>query len=50
MTLDEIERLEQIVMSMVIQALKDYRQQAATIFRKETRNLLHNSIFCLRRR
>lgn len=36
MTLDEIERLEQIVMSMVIQALKDYGQQAKTIFRKET--------------
>ena len=36
MTLDEIERLEQIAMSMVVQALKDYQQQAATIFKEET--------------
>ena len=33
---DEIEHLEQIAMSMVVQALKDYKQQAAAIFSKET--------------
>ena len=33
---DEIERLERIAMAMVVQALKDYREQAATIFREES--------------
>ncbi len=33
---DELERLEQTAMSMVVQALTDYRQQAVTIFREET--------------
>ncbi|MCY3821580.1 MAG: SfiI family type II restriction endonuclease [Gammaproteobacteria bacterium] len=36
MTLDQLERLEQTVMEMVVQALTDYREQAATIFREET--------------
>lgn len=36
MTPDELERLEQTAMAMVIQALTDYRQQAVTIFREET--------------
>ena len=34
--LDELERLEQTVMEMVVQALTDYSEQAATIFREET--------------
>ena len=36
MQFDEIERLEQTTMSMVVQALHDYRRQAATIFSEET--------------
>ena len=36
MTLDELERLEETVMEMVVQAIRDYRKQAAIIFRKET--------------
>ncbi len=36
MTPDEIERLEQFAFSMVVQALTDYREQAAAIFREET--------------
>ena len=32
----EIERLEQAVMSLVVQALTDYREAAATIFAEET--------------
>ena len=32
----EIERLEQTVMSLVVQALTDYREAAATIFSEET--------------
>ena len=36
MNLDGFERLEQTAMAMVVQALTDYRQQAATIFREET--------------
>ena len=36
MTPDELERLEQTAMAMVVQALTDYRQQATTIFREET--------------
>lgn len=36
MNLDEIERLERTAMSMVMQALTDYRTQAVTIFREET--------------
>ncbi len=36
MTLDELERLEQTAMAMVVQALMDYREQAVTIFREET--------------
>ena len=36
MTPDEIEHLEQTVMSMVVQALTDYRQEAVTIFREES--------------
>ena len=33
---DELERLEQTTMAMVVQALKDYQHQALTIFREET--------------
>ena len=33
---DEIERLEQTVMSLVVQALRDYWSNAVTIFRDET--------------
>ena len=33
---DEIERLEQSVMALVVQALTDYREAAATIFSEET--------------
>ena len=36
MTLDEIERLEQTAMAMVVQAITDYRHQAVTIFSEET--------------
>ena len=36
MTPDEIERLERFAFSMVVQALTDYREQAAAIFREET--------------
>ena len=36
MTLDELERLEQTAMSLVVQGLSDYRRQAVTIFREET--------------
>jgi hypothetical protein len=36
MTLDELERLEQTAMSLVVQALLDYRHQAVTIFQEET--------------
>lgn len=36
MTLDEIERIEQTTLSMVAQALTDYAEQAAVIFREET--------------
>ena len=36
MTLDEIERIEQTALSMVAQALTDYAEQAAIIFREET--------------
>ncbi len=36
MTLDEIERLEETAMSVVVQALMDYRHQAVTIFSEET--------------
>ncbi len=32
---DEIERLEQAVMSLVVQALTDYRDEAVTIFQEE---------------
>ena len=49
MTLDEIERLEQIAMSMVVQALKDYQKQAATIFKEHKHHwigkLLENIYF-----
>lgn len=33
---DDVERLEQTVLEMVVQALTDYSEQAATIFREET--------------
>lgn len=33
---EELELLEQTAMTMVVQALKDYQRQAATIFREET--------------
>ena len=33
---DELERLEQTVMEIVVQAFTDYREQAITIFREET--------------
>jgi hypothetical protein len=33
---EELELLEQATMAMVVQALKDYQQQAVTIFREET--------------
>ena len=36
MELDALERLERTAMAMVVQAIKDYLPQAATIFRKET--------------
>ena len=36
MTRDELGRLEQTAMSLVVQALSDYRRQAVTIFREET--------------
>lgn len=36
MTHEEIEKLEQTVLSMVVQALTDYRDEAATIFQEET--------------
>ena len=36
MTLDELEQVERTTLEMVVQALTDYRQQAATIFREET--------------
>ena len=36
MDFDDLERLERTVMSMVVQALTDYSEQAATIFREET--------------
>ena len=36
MKLDELERLEQIAMSIVVQALRDYRREATIIFREET--------------
>ena len=36
MTPDELERVEQTALSMVVQALTDYRDPAATIFREET--------------
>ena len=36
MTLDELERVERITLEMVVQALRDYGQQAKTIFREET--------------
>ena len=36
MTLDELERLEETAMSLVVQAISDYRQQAVTIFQEET--------------
>ena len=36
MTPDELERLEETVMEMVVQAIRDYRKQAEIIFREET--------------
>ena len=36
MTLDEIEQLEEIAMSIVVQAISDYSDQAKTIFTEET--------------
>ena len=36
MTPDEMENLKRAVMEMVVQGLKDYRQQAETIFREES--------------
>ena len=36
MTLDELERVERTTLEMVVQALRDYGQQAKTIFREET--------------
>lgn len=36
MTLDELEQVERTALEMVVQALMDYREQAATIFREET--------------
>ena len=36
MTPDELERLEETVMAMVVQAVRDYRKQAEIIFREET--------------
>ena len=36
MTHDEMERLERTVLSMVVQALTDYQDEAATIFKEET--------------
>ena len=36
MTPDELERLEEITTSMVVQALTDYRHEAVTIFKEET--------------
>lgn len=36
MTPNDIERLEEFAFSMVVQALTDYREQAAAIFREET--------------
>ena len=36
MQLDELERLEKTALTMVVQALKDYQQEAITIFREET--------------
>ena len=36
MALNDLERLEETVMEMVVQALTDYREQAAIIFREET--------------
>lgn len=36
MTPDDLERLEQTAMAMVVQALTDYREQAVTIFREES--------------
>lgn len=35
MDLDEIERLEEVAFSMVIQAITDYRDRAASIFKEE---------------
>ena len=36
MNLDELERVEQTAMALVVQAITDYRQQAVTIFREES--------------
>ena len=36
MQLDEIEHLERTAFSMVVQALKDYKDEAVTIFKEET--------------
>ena len=36
MTLDELERLEETTMALVVQAISDYRQEAVTIFQEET--------------
>ena len=36
MNLDELERVEQTAMALVVQAVTDYRRQAVTIFREES--------------
>ena len=36
MSLDKLERIEQTIMEIVVQAISDYRQQIVTIFREET--------------
>lgn len=36
MLLEKVERLEQVVMSMFVQAITDYRKDAVTIFQEET--------------
>ena len=36
MDLDELERLEEVTLSMVVQAITDYKDKAAAIFKEET--------------
>ena len=36
MNLDDLERLEEVTLSMVVQAIIDYKDRAVTIFKEET--------------